>query len=152
MALSSGKSLQLTNGGLTQTTSVYYSNPLNIEAFTTSFDFQMTHAVANGFTFVMQNAGPAALGDAGYGNGLGYAGIPHSAAIKFDIHNSGGEGPDSTGFYMNGALPTVPAINLVPSGLILSNGDSFHVLVTYDGTTLGWTISDTQSTQYSLCE
>jgi hypothetical protein len=137
-----GSALQLTSGGTYQTHSAYFSQPVGIDAFTTSFDFQMAQAEADGFTFVMQTNGITPVGDIGVGGGLGYEGIPNSAAIKFDIHNNAGEGNDSTGFYTNGAAPTVPAINLTPSGMVLSNGDSFHVVITYSGTTLTWTISD----------
>jgi hypothetical protein len=133
-------SLELTNGTADAVSSAYYSVPVNIESFTTAFDFQLTEASADGFAFVIQNSGPRAIGTDG--GGLGYAGITPSAAIKFDIHNDAGEGYDSTGFYLDGAEPTVPAINLAPADLFLQKGDSFHVLITYNGTTLSWTISD----------
>jgi hypothetical protein len=135
-----GTTLQLTDGKAFQTSSAYYSTPVNIESFTTAFNFQLIDAVADGFTFVIQNSGPSALG--GVGDGLGYQTIPLSVAIKFDIHNNDGEGNDSTGFYVNGAEPTVPAINLSGTGIVLSNGDLFHCQITYDGTTLTWIISD----------
>jgi len=132
--------LELTNGALQQASSIYYSTPVDIEAFTANFDFQLTDASADGFTFVIQNSGVGKLG--GAGGGLGYAGIPNSAAIKFDLYSNAGEGNDSTGFYTGGAEPTVPSINLANTGLVLSSGDIFHCQVTYDGTTLTWVLSD----------
>jgi len=136
--------LELTSGTTEQESSVYYSTPVDIESFTANFDFQLTKAAADGFTFVIQNGNTKKLG--GGGGGLGYAGIPNSVAIKFDIYNNAGEGSDSTGFYIEGAEPTVPSINLTNSGLVLSNGDVFHCQVTYDGTTLTWVISDKTNT------
>ena len=137
----SGTALQVTNGGAgTQTVSAYYAKPVDIESFTTDFDFQMTKATADGFTFVIQNAGDHAIG--GGGAGLGYEGIPESVAIKFDIFNNAGEGTDSTGVYVNGAAPTVPSIDLTSSKLSLSGGDLIHAHIVYNGTTLTWTLTD----------
>jgi hypothetical protein len=64
-------------------------------------------------------------------------------AIKFDFYNNYGEGTDSTGFYTNGDSPTLPALDMTTSGLLLNGGNLMHVHVTYDGITLTWTISDT---------
>ena len=137
----SGTALQVTNGGAgPQTVSAYYAKPVDIESFTTDFDFQMTKATADGFTFVIQNAGDHAIG--GGGAGLGYEGIPESVAIKFDIFNNAGEGTDSTGVYVNGAAPTVPSIDLTSSKLSLSGGDLIHAHIVYNGTTLTWTLTD----------
>lgn len=139
-----GTTLRLANGGNNQTTSVYYATPVGIDTFATEFDFRLNTSSASspgeGFTFVIQNAGPTALG--GGAAGLGYAGIPNSVAIKFDIFNNAGEGSDSTGVYVNGAMPTVPSMDLTSSGLNMNDGDIIHVAVTYDGTTLTWTIED----------
>ncbi|AXC13690.1 hypothetical protein ACPOL_4417 [Acidisarcina polymorpha] len=138
----SGTALQLTNGGALETASAYFSTPVGITTFTSDFDFQLTEAVADGFTFVIQNQGPTALGNPGAGEDLGYGGIPTSVAIKFDIYNNAGEGSDSTGVYVNGATPTLPAINLANGTLQLSSGHVIHAHITYDGTTLTWTLND----------
>ena len=63
-------------------------------------------------------------------------------AIKFDLYNNDGEGNSSTGFYLNGAPPTVPAIDLLPSGIDLHSGHVFHVVMVYDGSALSLTITD----------
>ena len=83
--------LQLTNGGLSQAGSAFWATPVNIQAFTTDFIFQLSNPIADGITFTIQNNGPTALGQSG--GGLGYAGIGKSIAIKFDLHNNAGEGP-----------------------------------------------------------
>jgi hypothetical protein len=141
--------LQLTTGLTNQAASVFYNTPTNIQAFTTDFAFQLSNALADGFTFTIQNVGPTALG--GIGGGLGYgpnpntgtpAGIAKSVAIKFDFYSNAGEGTDSTGLYINGAEPTVPAVDMTSSGVLLTSGDSFTAHMTYDGVNLIVTLTD----------
>jgi hypothetical protein len=99
-------------------------------------------------TFTIQNAGTTALGP--LGGGLGYGpgapggtpGIPTSVAVKFDLFQNAQEGNNSTGLYTNGASPTSPAITF-SGGVNLHSGDVFRVHMTYDGTTLTMTITDT---------
>jgi hypothetical protein len=133
--------LQVTNGGTAEAGTAWYLTPMNIQAFNTSFTFQLSNPAADGMTFAIQNNNIAALGgNSGY---LGYGGIPNSLAIKFDLYNNAGEGPDSTGLYLNGAVPEVPAIDLSSTGIDLHSGDSMLVQLNYDGTTLSMTITDT---------
>ncbi len=139
-----GTTLQLTNGGQNQTSSAYYNVPVDIESFTTGFNFQVTpgstSTLADGFTLVLQNNGFTALGSGS--GGLGYAGIPNSMAIKIDLFNNAGEGSDSTGVYVNGAMPTMPSTDWTSTGINPHNGDLFQMLVTYDGTNLVWYVTD----------
>jgi hypothetical protein len=132
--------LQLTNGQQAEAGSMFWSQPIGIQQFTADFEFQLSLAQGDGFTFAIQNVGPTALGGA-YG-GLAYAGIGKSVAIKFDFYNNAGEGNDSTGVFTNGALPTVPAVDLTPSGIELNSGDSIQAHITYDGTTLTMNLLD----------
>lgn len=138
--------LQLTNGQLNEAGSVFWNTPINIQSFTTNFEFQLSLAQGNGFTFTIQNQGATAIG--GDSAGLGYAGIPKSVAIKFNFYNyqppgaPNGEGSDSTGLYTNGALPTFPTVDITPSGILLGSGDSIQAQVTYDGTTLTLNLKD----------
>ena len=114
----------------------------------TDFDFQLLSAISDGFTFVIQNQGPNAVG--GNGAGLGYgvqvngtgASIANSVALKFDIHNNNGEGLDSTGVYVNGTSPTVPATNLAPTGVQLASGHVIHAHIVYNGGVLTLTLTD----------
>jgi Chitobiase/beta-hexosaminidase C-terminal domain/Legume lectin domain len=132
--------LQLTNGGQEEAGSVFWTTPISIQAFTTDFEFQLLPATADGFTFTIQNTGATAVGSDG--SGLGYQGIGKSVAIKFNFYNSDNEGADSTGLYTDGEAPTLPTIDLTPSGIVLNSGDSIKAHVTYDGTTLTWTLTD----------
>lgn len=132
--------LQLTNGGLNQAGSAFWSAPIDIQAFTTTFDFQLSSAQANGFTFTIQNMGPRALG--GDSAGLGYQDIGKSIAVKFNFYDYQNEGSDSTGFYTDGEPPVNPTIDISPSGIILNSGDSIQAQITYDGTTLTLNLHD----------
>jgi hypothetical protein len=139
-----GTALQLTDGGGSEATAVWTASPLNVQSFTTDFTFQITPAAAgtaDGFTFAIQNAGAGTVGQ--FGSGLGYQGIGASVAVKFDLYNNSGEGTDSTGFYVNGAVPTIPSTDMTASGVNLHSGDTLHAHLTYDGTTLTLTLTDT---------
>lgn len=45
--------------------------------------------------------------------------------------------------YLNGAEPTIPAIDLTPTGVNLHSGDVMHAHMVYNGTTLVMTLTDT---------
>jgi len=139
--------LQLTTGFPNEAGSAFFAQPVNVQAFSTNFTFQLSNAIADGFTFTIQNAGPTAIGQAGEALGYSYnsagnGAIKNSVAIKFDIHNNAGEGNDSTGVYLGGAMPTVPAVNIAPSGIQLASGDAIQAAISYDGATLTLTLTD----------
>jgi hypothetical protein len=128
---------------------MWFTTPININAFTTDFNFQLLSAKADGFTFAIQNAGISAIGPGGSGLGYGAShpggtpGIARSVAVKFDLYNNNGEGTDSTGVYTNGASPTVPATDMTASGVKLNSGHVMHAHITYDGTNLTLVLTDT---------
>lgn len=136
-----GGLLQLTNGQTNEGTAAWYATPVPITSFTSDFTFEQLNATADGMTFAIQNAGQSAVGQSG--GGLGYQGIATSLAVKFDLFSNAGEGTDSTGIYTGGAAPTVPAIDLTPTGIVLRSGDVMHAHMTYDGTNLTMTLTDT---------
>jgi hypothetical protein len=70
--------------------------------------------------------------------------MTNSVAVKFDIYDNAGEGTNSTGLYLNGAVPTVPATT-IGGGVNLQSGDVMAVHMTYDGTTLTMIIRDTSN-------
>jgi hypothetical protein len=141
-----GTRLRLTDGGTGEAASAWYSSPVNIQQFTTKFSFQIsggTNPPADGFAFVIQGGPSTAIGPSGQGLGYGgTGGITSSIALKFDLYSNNGEGSDSTGLYLNGAVPTTPAVDMTSSGLDLHTGDVFNVQMTYDGTNLTMTITD----------
>ena len=152
-----GTRLRLTDTTQNSAGSAWYGVPVNVQAFTSDFTFQLTSPSADGFTFVIQNAGTTALGPTG--GGLGYgpdnvtnpsasANVPiaKSVAVKFDAPDSQRPGRDDmTGLYTNGASPTTPSTTL-GGGVNLHSGDTFKVHLNYDGTTLTMTITDTVNT------
>jgi len=143
-----GTRLRLTNGTVNEAGSAWSTTPVNVQTFTNDFTFQLTNPNADGFMFVIQNSGATALGSDG--GSLGYAKtVTKSVGVKFDLYNNSGEGTNSTGLYLNGAAPTVPAITL-GGGVNLHSGDIFKVHMTYDGTTLAMNITDTANTAYSF--
>lgn len=139
----SGRALVLTDDSFSEARSAFATAPVGVRNFTTSFAFQISDPGADGFTFCLQGNSPFALG--GNGGSLGYAGIGHSIAIKFDLWNNSGEGSNSTGLYLDGVNPMRPAIDLTPSGIDLHSGHAFNVAMTYDGTSLVVQITDVQT-------
>src|SRR5689334_19156620 len=90
---------RLTDKGTSETGSIFSREKVNITQFRNAFEFQIFSGgpgdttngegnCADGLTFTIQNARPEALG--AEGGSLGYEGIPHSVAIKFDcVPNEG---------------------------------------------------------------
>ena len=147
-AVAANNALRLTVAGSPkQNTAVWYTSPVNVQGFTTDFYFQEVSATADGFTFTLQNssAGLNAIGLTSAG--LGYQGIGSSVAVKFDLYDNSGEGVDSSGFYVNGAIPTIPAVDMTGSGVNLHSTDILHAHITYDGTTLALTVTDTVTSE-----
>ncbi len=144
--------LQLTlAGSATDKGAAWSTKAVNISSFSTDFEFQLLSAKADGFTFTIQNKGVSAIGPGGSGLGYGASvpggtgGIGRSVAVKFDIYSNQGEGSDSTGFYTDGASPTIPSTSMTGSGVTLNNGHVFHAHLTYDGTTLTLLLTDTKT-------
>jgi hypothetical protein len=139
-----GSALEVTYGGQNFANAIYFATPVGIDTFTTDFDFSVskgsTPMLGDGFTFLIQNQGPNAVGATG--GSLGYGGIQNSVAIKFDLYNDAGEGTDSTGLYIDGATPTVPAVSLTGTGIVLLSGHSIHAHITYNGANLTLTLTD----------
>ncbi len=140
-----GNTLQLTDGGILQAASVFATTRVDVSQFTTEFDFHMlsgTDFTADGITFAIQ--GNAANARGGSGGALGYAGIDNSIAIKFDLFDNAGEGPSSTGLYIDGPQPNaIGSISLLGTGIDLHSEHMFHVEMSYTGTTLEVVITDT---------
>jgi hypothetical protein len=153
----SGSVAQLTNAAVqNQAGSIFTNTTYDITQFSTQFTFvqnQFSTPSGSGLTFTIQNVASTALG--AYGDGLGYRGINNSVAIKFDIFDNAGEGPNSTGIFTDGRNPTVRQIGLpsqfpdesinltaIGSGIDLHSGHTFQVTLSYSGGTLGETIRD----------
>ncbi|HTG29780.1 MAG TPA: chitobiase/beta-hexosaminidase C-terminal domain-containing protein [Methylomirabilota bacterium] len=139
-AVLAGNRLQLSDTSTTfEDSSAFWNQKVNVQSFTNDFTFQIANPGADGITFAIQGAAPTALGVGG--GSLGYGGMTNSVAVKFDIYDNAGERTNSTGLYLNGAVPTVPATT-IGGGVNLQSGDVMAVHMTYDGTTLTMTIKD----------
>jgi hypothetical protein len=119
---------------------------VGIRGFTTTFEVRIHEGSdprADGFTFIIQGVGPAALGL--NGQGLGYQGIAKSVAVKFSYFKYGSDpSGNTTGLYLNGQVPS-GGVNLDGTGINLNSQSVKMVTLTYDGTNLVETIIDEQS-------
>ena len=141
-ALINGANLQVTTTTANQHGSAWWPHQVTVTKFNTTFTFVLTSATADGFTFTIQNMGTTANG--GTGGNLGFQGITHSVGIKFDIYSNSGEGTDSTGVFLNGASPyNVGSIDMTSSTVVLKSGHVMTAALSYDGTTLTETVTDT---------
>lgn len=107
--------------------------------FTANFVYQAGgNRLADGFAFVVQNAGATALG--GAGGGLGYQGIANSGAVEFNLYTGGGN-PVGTTLGTGGAAPGgftgTTSVNI-------SSGNPIGVKLVYDNAakTLTETLTD----------
>jgi hypothetical protein len=143
--------LTLTDGGAAEASSAWYNTRQSITDFNTSFTYRVInpsstssvqYGVADGFGFVLQNAGLNAIG--GNGGADGYASsstngvttpaITTSAAQTFEMY-----GGETTVLQQNGTAGT--SISLSP--IILNSGDPLAVSFLYNGTTLFGQVRDT---------
>ncbi|MBB5057902.1 hypothetical protein HDF16_002608 [Granulicella aggregans] len=152
-----GSTLQLTNSTPFEATSAYFKSPTDSSPWVTDFDFSIEGTGGDGFTFLLQDQGLTAVGTPG--GALGYGpylpddttgGIGNSLAIKFDLHNNSGEGPNSTGLYLNGAYPSVPAVSLNSGRIDLHSGHRFHARILYFYQTDRVEVSITDLDQYAV--
>jgi hypothetical protein len=160
----SGGNIVLTDTkNASEAAAAWYAAPVNIQTFNTTFTLNPTAASANGMAFVIQNypqtttgtnfnwtlgngpfgtdvvsGGPWTL--SGTSSNLGYTGIRNSIGVIFDLYNGSG---DLTGLYTNGAVPTGSSIDMTSSGVSLHSGHPLSVNLSYNGTTLVETVTDT---------
>ena len=123
--------LRLTGGGYRQEGAAWAAQQIDLtRSFETAFRAYL-HAGANkadGIAFLVQSAGPRALGS--WGGGLGYRGIRPSVAVELDDYpNPGDPATDHAGVVLRGN----PDYHLAtaPTGIPLY-GNPFSVRVTYD--------------------
>ena len=97
---------------------------------------------ADGITFVIQADSPTELGQ-GTG-GMGYQGIGNSIAIKLDpFQNPGDPSDSSTGLFVNGAGPFGGVDTTGDNGPLINSQATKLITLSYDGTTLTETITNT---------
>lgn len=128
---------------------VFSNEKVSISRFTNTFTFSMTNfggsghggPGADGIIFIIQSNAPTSIGVSG-GN-LGFVGIGNSVGVKFDIYqNAGDPSNNCTGLFTNGAGP-YGGINLNSTGVNLRSGNLLQADMSYDGSVLKVTITDT---------
>ena len=98
-----GSRVRLTDGKTQEARSAFFTTPVNVQQFYTNFNIQLTNPNADGMTFTIQGNSAQAVGSPGHfatpdpaypvASQIG----TDSVAVKFDLYNNEGEGPDSTG-------------------------------------------------------
>jgi hypothetical protein len=139
-----GNEARITTNGTGLAGSLYYNQKVNIQSFTTNFVMRFELTNADGGTFLIQNASSNALGS--NGGGLGYQGIGTSVAIRLDTYASPSSGVFSTDVLSNGtAFNDLGASGNLNSvlGLTINTTWNLSNSVTYNGTTLSYTITNT---------
>ena len=134
--------IQLTNGTANETGSAFYKTSVSTKKFSTHFTVQLSNALADGFTFCLQNSSATALGSPGQGSNLGFADIPHSIAIGFDIYADGTLVPETL-FAADGSISPFWESSFLHSGVDLIAGHPVNVDVYYNGKTLTVIETDT---------
>jgi hypothetical protein len=144
------------NNDFSQQGSVFTTAKVSDTKFTTTFWIRLHEGTqpnpADGLTFTIQSNSPGALG--GGGGALGYQGIGHSVAIKFDVFDNEGETNNSTGLFINGDFPGLPHSSTdvnVPLGdpndpntlVNLRDQHRKRIDISYDASTLQLTVTIT---------
>ncbi len=140
----SASDLVLTHNLTNEATSAFTKARIPLKTFATNFKFRFLNATSksgDGITFALSAKSPTLYGTSGIG--LGYARIPSSMGLKFDLVNNAGEGVNSVGLYFNGAVPDVPAFDLTPSGINLHSGHILDAYVSYESSSLVLNLTDT---------
>jgi hypothetical protein len=147
--ITSAGALQLTDSGGGEADSAFTTSAMDITHFVSSWTFSQamgSNPTADGMSFCIQGSGNTAVG--GGGGDLGLYGISNSLAIKFDLYSNNGEGIDSTGLFTSSGSRepfNQGSIDLTPTGINWHSGDVFVVGLSYDGTTLDFTVTDTST-------
>ena len=141
--------LALTNNIGTEARSIWYNTPVSTQSFTASFTYRVgpgsSVPPADGFGFVFQNVGLGALG--GTGGAKGFGGITPSVGLLFNIYTGGAPaGVVGTSLQLNGASPA-DSTYTASAPVNLGNGNPINITLSYNGTTLTVTMTDTVTLQ-----
>jgi Chitobiase/beta-hexosaminidase C-terminal domain/Legume lectin domain len=165
-AVYSGSSLELTNSGGGLANNAWYETPVNVQAFTTTFTWNAIcpakpASCGDGMGFmIISDSNPSSPGFkySGYsgsqfswstcgGSALTDCRSINSILVKFDLYNNltGTDGANLTGFYSGGVnpQPPEPENDMAPSGINMESGDLMKATLTYNGTVLMETVTDT---------
>ena len=148
-----GSTLELTDGQGSEASTGFSTSPQDITAFEATYTYTVVGstntarsqtALADGYTFIMQNdsRGTAALGgtggSAGYtSSGTGSTAVSPSAAVGYEMYSG-----QTTYYDSNGSRVASNTTTGIP---VINNGHPWQVTVNYTGTTLNTSYYDTVS-------
>ncbi|HEY3860999.1 MAG TPA: immunoglobulin domain-containing protein [Verrucomicrobiae bacterium] len=153
-------SVDLTEGGANETSSVFLNQKLDVAAFLATWTYQESPGAgaADGTAFVLQNspAGAAALG--GGGGELGYVGITGgSIAFEFNIYNPNviGIAIGTNGLGKGGTAATAGGPYAGTGAVNIASGDPIGVMLEYINGIASLTLTDSNTlaaytTNYSV--
>jgi hypothetical protein len=159
-AVLSGSLIQLTSNTGSTANNAWYQTPVNLEAFTTTFTFAETCPpdCGNGFGFMILSVNNPSVSGYTYSGGGGgnlswSSGCPASCApinsilVKFDLYDAAANktGANLTGFYTGGEYPQLPnpQYDMSGSGINMESGDLMRCTLSYNGTMLTESVTDT---------
>jgi len=138
--------LTLTDGNLNEARSAFYDTAQPIGNFTAVYTYQATQpggvGLADGATFILQTQGLTALGDLGSALGVGgtHTAITPSAELEINILTTNNY-LVGTNFATNGSTGSYNSTGNVN----VASGDPIQVSLSYNGTVLSETLTDTKS-------
>jgi hypothetical protein len=160
----SGSSIELTNSSNNLANNAWYKTPVNVQSFTTTFTWTAScpaqpNACGDGMGFmIISNSNPSSAGynySGSPGSQLSWARCTascpflNSILVKFDLYNNltGAGGANLTGFYSGGVnpQPPQPEYDMAPSGINMETGHLMEATLTYNGTVLMETVTDTKT-------
>lgn len=136
-AAQAGNELRVVPSLQVQVGSVFYTAPVDVTSFSTSFTFRITSPLnggADGLAFIVQGAGANAIGAGG--GGLGYEGLTNGVAVEFDTWNNGlpyDPSDNHVGIDTGGSVVSNVTANIAPS---FENGAIWYAWVNYNGSQL----------------
>jgi hypothetical protein len=160
----SGSSIALTESSrFNSANNAWYKTPVNVQAFTTTFTWTAScpgnsAQCGDGLGFmIISNSNPSSAGynySGGSGMQLSWSRCNNgscpsikSVLVKFDMYNNstGAPGANLTGFYSGGVNPQLPQpeYDMAPSGINMQSGHLMKATLTYNGTVLIETVTDT---------
>jgi hypothetical protein len=161
-AFYSGSSIELTNSSFAIANNAWYTTPVNVQAFETTFTWIAScpakpAACGDGMGFMIISTSNPSSARYNYtgapGSQLSWsrcaAACPslNSILVKFDMWNNatGTDGANLTGFYSGGVnpQPPQPEYDMSPSGIQMQSGHLMMATLTYTGTVLMETVTDT---------
>ena len=167
-AFFSGPAIELTSSKEYEAGNAYFKTPVNVQKFTTSFTWTAKCPgggvdCGDGIGFVLigtTNPRSPSYWSGGSGSQLAwsdYCTTPssgrtnctalNSVFVKFDMFNSttGSHAANLTGIYAGGQIPQPPnpQYDMAPSGIDMQSGDLMRATLSYDGTSLYETVTDT---------